>query len=149
MLDATAAPTTIPAEGKGARASGKESAIRRRYQRGCLFIRGRNWVARWREDVIAPDGTVQRELRWEVLGSVSEISGRREAQNVLDSRLRPINEGRRRPQAIIQLGQFVREQWEPAMLPVLRAGSIRYYGVLLRCHVLPAFGTPDSATLRE
>jgi hypothetical protein len=39
---------------------------RRRYQTGCLFVRGKRhkvWVARWREDVILPDTTVGRVQR--------------------------------------------------------------------------------------
>ena len=131
---------TVSAEGKGARTSGKESAIRRRYQRGCLFIRGGNWIARWREDVIAPNGTLRRELRWQVLGSVKEIPTKREARKILDSQLRPINQGRQVPQSTITLERFVREQWEPAMLPTLKAGSARYYGTQIRCHLLPALG---------
>ena len=137
MLDSQ---STVSAEGKGARTSGKEFAIRRRYQRGCLFIRGRVWVARWREDVITPGGTLRRRMRREVLGSVNEIPSRREAQKILDSKPRPLNQARRLPQFTIPLDQFVREQWEPATLPTLRAGSARYYGIQLRCHLLPAFG---------
>ena len=130
----------VSAEGKGARTSGKESAIRRRYQRGCLFIRGRTWIARWREDVIAPDGTLRREMRWEVLGSVNEIPSRREAQKILDTKLRPLNQGRQLPQFTISLEQFVREQWEPATLPTMKVGTARYYGKQLRYHILPALG---------
>jgi len=105
-----------------------------------LFIRGGNWIARWREDVITPNGTLRRELRWQVLGSVKEIPTKREARKVLDTQLRPINQGRQVPQSTITLEQFVRKQWEPAMLPTLKAGSVRYYGVQIRCHLLPAFG---------
>lgn len=130
----------VPVEGKGARTSGKESAIRRRYQRGCLFIRGKIWIARWREDVITPDGTLRREMRWEVLGSVNEISSRREAQKILDSKLRPLNQGRQLPQFTISLEQFVREQWEPATLPTMKVGTARYYGKQLRRHILPTLG---------
>ena len=130
----------VEARGNGAR-TGKESIIRRRYQRGCLFIRGKNWVARWREDVIAADGTAQRNLRWEVLGSTAEIHGRREAQKLFDHRLRPINQGRQRPQSTMVFEQFVREQWEPAVLSTLKPGSARYYGIQLRCHLLPVFRT--------
>lgn len=53
--------------------------VRCRYQGGCLFIRGKKrkmWVARWRENVIQPDGVVQRVLRSAVLGPVSEFAGR-------------------------------------------------------------------------
>jgi hypothetical protein len=72
---------------------------------------------------------------------VNEIPSRREAQKILDSKLRPINQGRLLPQFTIPLEQFVREQWEPATLPTLKVGSTRYYGKQLRCHVLPALGT--------
>jgi integrase len=137
MIDAQC---KVSAEGKGARTSGKESAIRRRYQRGCLFIRGRTWIARWREDVIAPDGTPRREMRWEVLGSVNEIPSRREAQKILDSKLRPLNQGRQLPQHTVSLEQFVREQWEPATLPTMKIGTARYYGKHLRRHILPTLG---------
>ena len=116
---------------------------RRRYQFGCLFIRGKRrkmWVARWREEVIRPDGTLGRIHRSEVLGSVSEISSRREARNLLERHLRPINQGQHHPQAAITFEQFVREQWEPGMLPMIRSSSARHYQFDLRRHLLPAFG---------
>src|ERR1017187_1545028 len=103
--------------GEGAR-TGKDFAIRRRYQHGCCFVRNKVWVGPWREDVIAPDGTLQRRLRWEVLGLVSEIGrNKRNARRILDTRLRPINEGRQLPQSTMLFTQFVREHWEPATLP--------------------------------
>lgn len=115
---------------------------RRRYQFGCLYKRGKRrqmWVARWREDVIRADGTVGRVLRSEVLGPVSEIP-KREALKLLEARVRQINDGRQRPKANISFEQFLREQWEPAVIPTLKPGSARYYGIQLRCHLLPAFG---------
>jgi integrase len=90
--------------------------------------------------VIAPDGTLKRELRWEVLGPVSEIGrNKRDARKLLDMRLRPLNDGRQRPQSTMLFEQFVRERWEPATLPTLKAGSSRYYGIMMRCHLVPAF----------
>ncbi|PYU20905.1 MAG: hypothetical protein DMG30_19215 [Acidobacteria bacterium] len=52
---------------------------RRRYQEGHLQIRGKRkkqWVARWREDVIREDGTLGRIQRTVVIGPVSEFSKR-------------------------------------------------------------------------
>ena len=70
-------------EEKGARI-GKEFTIRTRFQEGHVFLRrGKRrkvWTARWREDVIAPDGTVKRILRFAVLGTASEIKGKKEAR---------------------------------------------------------------------
>jgi integrase len=142
MLDG--ASTMILDAGKGVRTNGRETVIRRRYQTGCLFIRGKRrkvWVARWREDVIAPDGTLKRTMRSGVLGLVKDLPGRREAQNLLDSRLRPINQGRQTPQSTLNFSQFVKEKWEPAILPTFKAGSARYYSAQLRRHLLPAFGS--------
>ena len=75
---------------------------RRRYQSGCLFKRGKRrkvWIARWREDVIRPDGSLGRIQRSIVLGLVSEIPTRRQAQTQLDQHLHMLNQGQQRPQA--------------------------------------------------
>lgn len=154
MLDAIPSVTTMhPEAGKGARINGREHSIRRRYQRGCLLIRGKFWVGRWREDVIAPNGTIQRELRWEVLGPAKRhpaylgsdgqyrVLSRIEAQNLLNEKLRPINSGRQLPQSTILFEKFVSEQWEKTAVPMLKESSARYYGILIRRHLLPAFRT--------
>jgi integrase len=129
--------------GKGRRANRKESMARRRYQVGCLFIRrGKRrkvWVARWREDVIRTDGTLGRVLRSEVLGPVSEISSKREALSLLETRIRPINQGRHRLLATITFGAFVTEQFEPGVMPTFKYSTQRGYASLLRKHLIPRF----------
>lgn len=115
---------------------------RRRYQTGCLRIRGKRrkvWIARWREDVLWSDGTLGRTMRSEVLGLVDEIP-KREAYKLLQARLRPINQGLHRPQSTITFEQFTREHFEPGVLPTLKFSSQQLYRVLLRKHLLPAFG---------
>lgn len=142
MLDTT---TTIVAyTERGGRDSGKDSMARRRYQVGCLFIRGKKrkvWVARWREDVIRPDGTLGRVLRSEVLGPVSEIRSQREARQLLQSRIAPINQGRHRPQSTMTFGAFVEEQFQTAVMPTLKFSTRRSYDSLLKKHLLPRFKT--------
>ncbi len=131
--------------GKGGRANGEDRKMaRRRYQIGCLFVRGKRrkvWVARWREDMLRPDGTLGRTLRSEVLGPVSEIPAKREAHKLLETRLRPINQDRHRPQATITLALFVGEQFEPGVLPTLKFATQQIYSLLLRKHLLPRFGS--------
>ena len=128
---------------KSGRINGKDRMIRRCFQTGCLFKKGKRrktWVARWRESVIQPDGTLRRVRRATVLGLVTEFS-EREARNRLAVLLRPINEGKYRPEATITFGQFVKECWEPAVVPHLKPSSVRYYGLQIRCHLLPTFGS--------
>ena len=89
--------------------------------------------------MIQIDGTTKRVLRAEVLGLVSELS-EREARNKMSVLLRPINEGKYRPEATVTFGQFIKECWEPAAVPNLKSSSVRYYGLQIRCHLLPTFG---------
>jgi integrase len=113
------------------------------YQNGCLFIRGKRrkvWVARWREDVILPDGSAGRVMRSVVLGPVSEIAGRREARKLLDAHLNPVNQGQYRPEGTMLLSQFVAECFEPGILPTLKFATREIYSLLLRKHLIPRFG---------
>jgi integrase len=116
---------------------------RRRFQRGSLFQRGKRqkvWVARWREDVINADGTMGRMRRSAVIGTVAEISTRRLAMNALSERLRLLNSGSQRPQAMRTLKDFVRKDWEPVVLPTLKYATQRHYKYVLNVHLIPAFG---------
>jgi integrase len=116
--------------------------VRCRYQDGYLFTRGKKrkmWVARWRDGVIQPDGTVERILRSEVLGLVSEIPSRRDARILLQSRLASINSGQRWAQATMSFGAFVTEHFEPIALPTLKPATQEIYSFLLRKHLLPRF----------
>ena len=62
------------------------------------------------------------------------------ARNKMATLLRPINEGRYKAEATIAFSQFITECWEPAVVPHLKASSVRYYGLQIRCHLLPKFG---------
>ena len=89
--------------------------------------------------MLQTDGTTKRVLRAEVLGLASELS-ERDARNRMATLLRPINEGRYRAEATITFSQFLTECWEPAIVPHLKPSSVRYYGLQIRCHLLPKFG---------
>ncbi|MCH7986115.1 MAG: site-specific integrase [Acidobacteria bacterium] len=112
---------------------------RNSYQKGCLFKRGRNWVARWREKVIEPDGSLGTRQPSVVLGTIAELS-KSKAQNLLNAKLQPLNQGRQRPQTTLTLEQFVRDHWEPAVKPFIRETTLAAYQLLLRSHILPRFG---------
>jgi len=85
------------------------------------------------------DGTLGRVHRREILGFVSDLS-KRDAQKLLDERLRPINQGRHRPQSTMILSAFVSEHFEPGVLPTLKFATQQIYSPLLRKHLLPRFG---------
>jgi len=128
MFDSAA---TIEGDANRARraTSRKEIAAvaRRRYQEGSLHIRGKRrkvWIARWREDVLKADGTLGRVRRAELLGPIAQLS-KRDALNLLEARLKPINQGRHLPQSVLTLCEFVRKVWEPSIVPLLKPTSAR------------------------
>ena len=117
--------------------------VRRRFQRGSLFKRGKRekvWVARWWEDVINADGTIGRVRRSIVIGTVAELATRRLAMHALSERLRRINSGSQRPQPMRTLKDFVQKDWEPVVLPTLKYATQKHYRYILKAHLIPAFG---------
>ncbi len=115
---------------------------RRRFQKGQLFRSGKRrkvWVGRWREDVLLDDGAIGQVRRWQVLGTVADYPARREAQVLLDGRMRLVNAGASRPEASIVFGRFVDEQWKALVLPTFKASTQHGYKTVLNVHVLPAW----------
>ena len=117
---------------------GKEfSLTRRRYQKGCLVKKGKNWVLRFREDMLNPDGTVGRIHRSVVLGA---LRTKGEAQRAADACLRKINDGSREPQSTITLNDFWNAYFEPEILPTLKYSTQNLYRLLSAKHLLPTLG---------
>jgi integrase len=140
LLDARG--TLFADAGTSGRITERRTVIRRRFQNGCLTIKGKGqkmWVARWRETVLLPDNTLGKILRSKVLGPVGQIS-KSEARNLLANCLRSTNQGHKRPLATITFEQFAREKWEPLALPTIKPATARYYRYQLHRYVLQTFG---------
>jgi integrase len=110
---------------------------RRRYQKGCLFKKGKNWVLRYREDVFNPDGSAARVHRSVVLGC---LRTKLEAEKLADTYTRKINDYTRRPQAALTLAEFWEKYFDPEILPTLKYTTCRLYRILMAKHLLPALG---------
>jgi len=107
--------------------------VRRRYQQGHLFKRGKRWVARFREMLIQPDGSTRSIQRSVVIANVREVPTRSEARRILDSRLKELTQGTPRIQAIGTFSDFT-VKWEDAVLPTYRASTRQFYPGILRRH---------------
>lgn len=114
----------------------------RRYQRGFVFLRGKRekvWVGRWREDVETPDGTKQRVLRSEVLGTLKDIPSKRLALRALDEKVAVVNALNYKPTMFCMLNVLA-TRWQQAIVPQLKKGSQKTLPSLLKHHVLPYLG---------
>jgi hypothetical protein len=116
---------------------------RKRYQRGHLYKTGKRrqvWRARWVEPVVLPNGAIGRVLRNEFVAEVRDVPTRRQAQALVDEKLRSLNQGSHKPQTVVTFRQFVEEHWKPKVLPAFKPSTVESHAVLLRKHLLPHFG---------
>lgn len=128
--------------GTSGRITERRNVIRRRFQNGCLTVKGKGqkmWVARWRETVLQRDNTLSKVLRSKVLGPVSQIS-KSEARSLLANCLRSTNQSQKRPLTTLTFEQFTRERWEPLALGTIKPSTARYYRFQLNRYLLPTFG---------
>jgi integrase len=119
----------------------EQTMARRRYQKGQLFLRGKNrvWVGRWREDVIDSTGR-KRVFRSEVLGDQKQFPTQRLARRELDKRLAKVNSIDYRPKQAITFTEFA-EEWERTVLPTAYKPSFRVTAKsVVRTHLVPYFG---------
>lgn len=117
---------------------------RRRYQNGCIFKRGKNWVLRYREDIRNHDGSIERIHRSVVLGA---IASKREAKRAADKRLREINSGDRRPQSRMTFADLWHSYFVPEVLDKRKFSTRQVYGYLADKHLLPFFGSSQLCEL--
>ncbi len=113
---------------------------RRRYQAGSLKQKGKNWLARWREDVIGSDGRVRRMRRSRIIGTLDEFPTRKLARRELDRLLARINSPGYRPGRMATLAEFV-ERWRADVLSQRKPSTVKAADSHLRCHILPQLGS--------
>jgi len=118
-------------------------ARKQRFQYGSLFERGKHhkvWVARWWEQTIDWEGNPLRVRRSETLGSVAELTSRRQAQQLLTRRMQRVNSDQGSSQTVRRFSDFVRVDWGPVLLPTVKYATQKSYGYFLRVHLIPALG---------
>lgn len=84
----------------------QKRTTRRRYQSPKVQDDGDRWTARWREDMLQPDGTVKRVRRWDVIAMKAEVPSKRKAQAILDERMRAINSDTYKPVSSVTFSTF-------------------------------------------
>lgn len=112
---------------------------RRRYQTGRIIVRGKLnpvFVGRYREDVIMPDGSVRRVEKSVVLGKVSELQTKKNAQRAFEPFLARVNSVDYRPGKFAKIGEFA-DVWEREVLQHQKPSSIKAVKSHLRTYIRP------------
>lgn len=112
---------------------------RRRYQTGSLFLRGNNWIGRWREDVMDGAGAVRRLRRSAVIGTLKQLPTKRLARRRLDLVLGRINAPNYRPGHVVGFADFA-ERWKTDILCQRKPSTQRVSAWHLRAYLIPEFG---------
>lgn len=108
---------------------------KRQYGSGCLIERGKGWAIRWREIEIAPDGTKQRVLRYETLGSMS----RREASDILAQRMAAAGSSNGPMRSRVTFATLVND-WLTTVLPMYKHSTQKNHRHITQKHLIPRFG---------
>lgn len=114
---------------------------RRRYQTGqILFSTKRKvWLARYREDVIRPDGSIVRTRPQVVLGTKTELPTLRLAARKLDEILSRINDSAYQPTRIATVAEFA-ERWRREVLSKRKSSTRLSANSHLDSRILPELG---------
>ncbi|HUY12077.1 MAG TPA: site-specific integrase [Terriglobia bacterium] len=109
----------------------------RRYQKGNVRKKNGNYVLRYREDFIKPDGTKGRQQRTKILGPVSVFRGKKDARRAADEIMREINRNAPKPQASISLGEFWDTYFKPNILDKMKRNTRMMYQDRWRKQIAP------------
>ena len=115
--------------------------MQRRYQHGTLKAEGerrKQWVGRWREDLITPDGETKRVRRKEVFGLVGKMT-KADALKALAERVAKVNDRNYKPAVDATFEQFAKE-WRERVLSQRKLSYQASEGSRLDHHLIPKLG---------
>jgi len=116
----------------------RDSMARRRYQKGQLWLDGKTWYGRWREDVLV-GGVRKRIRREEAIGSLKDYPTKRLAQRALDDRIAHVNKVSYRPRSTAKFRDFA-QNWKEKVLSQFGDSTAINYRTHIRKHLVPFFG---------
>jgi integrase len=124
-----------------------------RLQYGTVSKRGKKnkvWIGRWREEIPELAGSVRMVRRSVILGTIQEISSKRDAERELWEHLKLLNVGGEGSSGPMTLRRFAEEVWKPSVFPSLKLSTRLFYDHNLKTHILSAFGeVPLRALTRD
>ena len=126
-----------------------------RHQQGYIFRKGRNWYGRWWEDVLEEGRVVRRQKARKLAEFCDRYRTKRDVRPLLEDILRPLNEGKARPEGTLPVAQFVEsyylpfanENCKPSTYVAYKTQWDSYLAPRLRDIVLRDFRTVDAATV--
>jgi hypothetical protein len=126
-----------------------------RHQEGYIFRKGGCWYGRWREEVLEDGQRVRKQRCKKLTEYCDRYRCESDVMPLLDDILRPINEGKARPESTLPVAKFVesfylpfaRENCRPSTYSAYKTQWESYLAPRLGTTILRDFRTVDAATL--
>jgi integrase len=113
---------------------------RRRYQSGALRREGKNWILRWREDVLNKAGTVVRVERRARVGTTKDLPAKALARRVADRMIDHVNEPNYMPGKVATVREFS-ETYRANVCPTFKPSTCESTRSLCRIYIEPVLGS--------
>jgi hypothetical protein len=126
-----------------------------RQQTGYIWKVGRSWYGRWREDVLEGGQVVRKQVSGKLADVCDRYRSKADVRPLLAERLRPINEGRTRPEGTLPLAEFVESFYLPFVDDNFKPSTVKSYKTFWALYLAPHirktalrdFRTVDAAVL--
>jgi integrase len=127
----------------------------RRHQEGYIWRKGHNWYGRWWDDVIEEGRVVRKQRARKLAEYCDRYRTERDVRPLLDEILRPLNDGKAKPEGTLSVAKFVEsyylpfveENYKPSTLAGYKNLWEAYLSARLNNIVLRDFRTVDAANL--
>jgi integrase len=126
-----------------------------RQQAGYIWKVGRSWYGRWREDVLEDGQVVRKQVSGKLADVCDRFRTKADVRPLLAEKLRPINEGRTRPEGTLPVAGFVENFYLPFVEENFKPSTAKGYKTLWKIYLAPRLGkialrdfrTVDAGTL--
>jgi integrase len=126
-----------------------------RQQKGYIWKVGRSWHGRWREDVLEDGRVVRKQLSAKLADVCDRYRCKSDVRPLLAEKLRPINEGKTRPESTLPVAEFIENHYLPFVEENFKPSTVAGYKHLWEHYLAPRltrtvlrdFRTVDAATL--
>ena len=112
---------------------------RRRYQRGALRREGRDWILRWREDVLNKAGAVERVERRARVGATKDLQTKALARRAADRMIEHVNASDYMPGRVATVKEFS-QMYQNEIAPTYKPSSCEAARSICRIYLEPVLG---------
>ena len=127
----------------------------RRHQDGYIWRKGGSWFGRWWEDVLMDGHIVRRQKARRLAPYCDRYRTEGDVRPLLEEVLRPLNEGKARPESTLSVAQFVQDYYLPFAQENCRPSTYSAYKTQWESYLAPRltrtilrdFRTVDAANI--